>query len=185
MDVLQREVDTWTAPVASTLQEQSWRVPDLPVEGFQAGAWAAGDHQPKSEKGLEQLRPSNVGDLPNRLSATTTSCQERAAEDASPAMARLCACRDNDASPDAVAELRALYVATASWSSGLGGRLLDEGFARMPQPVQVLWTLQGNTRARGFYERRGFQLDGAHRVRQLGGSADEVHYRRVRPAVAS
>lgn len=98
------------------------------------------------------------------------------------AMARLCGCRDEDGVPEAVAELRALYVAPGSWARGLGGRLLDEGFARMPQPVQVLWTLEGNTRARRFYERRGFVLEGAGRVRNLGEAASEVRYHRRRPA---
>ncbi len=100
------------------------------------------------------------------------------------AMARLCGSRDGDASAEAVAELRALYVAPRSWSGGLGGRLLDEGFARMPQPVQVLWTLEGNTRARGFYERRGFVLDGAQRIREITGSAVEVRYRHDGPTAS-
>lgn len=96
-------------------------------------------------------------------------------------MARLSGGRDDDTPPAEVTELCALYVAPAHWAAGLGGRLLDEGFARTPQPVQVLWTLSGNARARGFYERRGFALDGAHRGRGLGPGATEVRYRRTRP----
>ncbi len=101
------------------------------------------------------------------------------------AMARLSRCRDDDARVDDVAELRALYVAPGSWSNGLGSRLLDEGFARMEQTLQVLWTLEGNSRARAFYERRGFVLDGARRTRELIGAAVEVRYRRRRPVAVA
>lgn len=97
------------------------------------------------------------------------------------AMARLLVCRDHDLDPDTTAELRALYVSPGLWSTGQGGPLLDAGYARMPHPLQVLWTLEGNSRARAFYERRGFVADGATRVRDLGGPAREVRYRRPRP----
>ncbi|HEU0100989.1 MAG TPA: GNAT family N-acetyltransferase [Mycobacteriales bacterium] len=97
------------------------------------------------------------------------------------AMARLSPCGDDDLDPATTAELRALYVDPGSWATGLGGRLLDEGFGRLPHPLQVLWTLEGNARARAFYERRGFVRDGAGKVRDLGGPAREVRYRRPRP----
>lgn len=97
------------------------------------------------------------------------------------AMARLTPCGDDDLDPATTAELRALYASPGTWSTGLGGRLLDEGFGRLPHPLQVLWTLGGNARARAFYERRGFTADGATKVRDLGGPAVEVRYRRSRP----
>ena len=95
-------------------------------------------------------------------------------------MARLGPSRDG-LDPATTAELKALYVSPRAWSTGVGGQLLDAGFARLPHPQQVLWTLEGNTRARRFYERRGFVADGTTDVRDLGGPATEVRYRRACP----
>ena len=95
------------------------------------------------------------------------------------AFAALLPCRDDDLDPATTTELAALYVDPACWSQGLGARLLDAGFARASAPLHVLWTLQGNTRARRFYERRGFVADGAQRELDLGGPVAEVRYRRA------
>ena len=88
---------------------------------------------------------------------------------------------DEDLDPATTAELRTLYVAPSAWGTGVGGRLLDEGFALLPHPQQVLWTLERNASARRFYERRGFVHDDRSRVLDLGGPVVEVHYRRARP----
>jgi GNAT superfamily N-acetyltransferase len=84
--------------------------------------------------------------------------------------------RDDDV-PEA-AELLALYIDPDLRSSGIGGRLLNGGFARMPQPVQILWTLEGNAPARAFYERRGFVTDGAQKELDVPGRPLEIRYRR-------
>ena len=80
------------------------------------------------------------------------------------------------------AELASLYVEPDLRGAGLGGALLEEGFARMPQPQQVLWTFEDNAPARRFYERRGFALDGGRQVLPILGDPVEVRYRRVSPA---
>lgn len=85
----------------------------------------------------------------------------------------------DDDVPDA-AELRGLYVEPGRRSTGIGGLLLDAGFARMPQRVQTLWTLEGNAPARRFYERRGFVTDGAQKVFDVPGQPIEIRYRRTR-----
>ncbi|MGH3257834.1 MAG: GNAT family N-acetyltransferase [Streptosporangiaceae bacterium] len=84
-----------------------------------------------------------------------------------------------------VAELYALYVHPAWWSTGTGRALMD----RVLDTVTVagylsvrLWVLRDNFRARRFYERAGFAPDGAsHTLNGLGG-VTEVRYRRVLPA---
>lgn len=86
--------------------------------------------------------------------------------------------RDEDV-PEA-AELLGLYVDPDRHSTGIGGGLIDAGFARMPQPVQILWTLAGNASARAFYERRGFVTDGAEKVLDVPGQPLEIRYRRIR-----
>lgn len=61
------------------------------------------------------------------------------------------------------AELYGLYVDPATWSQGAGAalmrvtleRLADRGFHEA-----ILWVLEDNPRARGFYERRGWHPDG-------------------------
>lgn len=85
---------------------------------------------------------------------------------------------------DAVAELASLYVEPDLRRSGLGSALLEEGFGRMPQLLEVLWTLEGNTPARRFYEKHGFLADGARRVLRMPGEPIEVRYRRRSPRLA-
>ena len=80
------------------------------------------------------------------------------------------------------AELASLYVEPALRGGGLGRALLEEGFARMAQPVQVLWTFEENAPARAFYERRGFAADGARKALAMLGEPVEVRYRRLSPA---
>jgi GNAT superfamily N-acetyltransferase len=85
--------------------------------------------------------------------------------------------RDDDL--DDAAELAALYVDPDLRYGGIGTALLQAGFARMPQPLQVLWVLEANAPGRRFYERHGFRPDG-HRVpaERIPGSPAEVRYRR-------
>ena len=80
---------------------------------------------------------------------------------------------------DGAAELASLYVDPARRGTGLGRALLEEGFARMPQREQVLWTFERNAPARGFYERLGFRLDGGRQVLPMLGDPVEVRYRRL------
>jgi GNAT superfamily N-acetyltransferase len=81
-----------------------------------------------------------------------------------------------------VAELYALYVGPAWWSTGTGRALMDRVLARTCaaryQSV-VLWVLLDNTRARRFYERAGFTPDGATHVLERLGGVTEVRYRRA------
>ncbi|MFJ7771899.1 GNAT family N-acetyltransferase [Streptomyces sp. NPDC097107] len=78
------------------------------------------------------------------------------------------------------AELYALYVDTGRFGTGVGQALLREsvrrctaaGHARM-----LLWVLEGNARARRFYERSGFRADGAEEPFEVDGVAvPEVRY---------
>ena len=79
------------------------------------------------------------------------------------------------------AELYALYVTPAWWSTGAGRdlmrRVLEETRAG-GYPQIILWVLEENARARQFYERSGFRLDGrSYRPDWLGG-VTEVCYAR-------
>jgi len=95
--------------------------------------------------------------------------------------AMLLPCRDEDL-PEA-GELAAMYVEPGHQAKGLGSALLTADLALMPQPVQSLWVLEGNSPARRFYERHGFAADGARDVLARGsGEAPELRYRRPRIA---
>ena len=92
--------------------------------------------------------------------------------------------RDEDL-PAGLGEVHALYVAPAAWGRGTGGALLDAALAELAADGcsgAVLWTLEGNARARGFYERRGWRADGAAKLQELPGAAlAEVRYRHDPP----
>ena len=81
-----------------------------------------------------------------------------------------------------VAELYALYVRPAWWSTGTGRALMDQVLAKASTAGYrciALWVLEDNSRARRFYERAGFAPDGAsHLLRDLGGIT-EIRYRRA------
>ena len=80
-----------------------------------------------------------------------------------------------------VAELYALYVRPAWWSTGTGRALVDRVLARTSEAGYrsvTLWVLRDNRRARRFYERAGFTPDGATNVLAGLGGVTELRYRR-------
>jgi GNAT superfamily N-acetyltransferase len=81
-----------------------------------------------------------------------------------------------------VAELYALYVHPARWSTGTGRALMDQVLTKVRAAGYAsitLWVLEANARARRFYARAGFTPDGArHLLDDLGGVA-EIRYRRT------
>ena len=83
-----------------------------------------------------------------------------------------------------VAELYALYVRPAWWSTGTGRALTERVLARSARAGYssiTLWVLRDNRRARRFYERAGFAPDGAtNELTRLGGVI-ELRYRRTLP----
>ena len=81
-----------------------------------------------------------------------------------------------------VAELYALYVRPAWWSTGTGRALMDRVLARSAAAGYssiTLWVLRDNVRARRFYERAGFAGDGARHVLDNLGGVTEIRYRRA------
>lgn len=95
--------------------------------------------------------------------------------------------RDDDLppGPDGLAvagEVRSLYVDPSVQGGGLGAALLDAAvdlLVAQGSAELVLWVVEGNTRARRFYERRGWVADGARKVHTVADEGlPEVRYRR-------
>jgi GNAT superfamily N-acetyltransferase len=81
-----------------------------------------------------------------------------------------------------VAELYALYVHPAWWSTGTGRALMDQVLAKVRAAGYgciTLWVLEANARARRFYQRAGFIPDGARHVLDDLGGVTEIRYRRA------
>ncbi len=56
--------------------------------------------------------------------------------------------------------LEALYTAEAAQQLGIGVRLLNKALRSNPSSDVILWCAEGNDKARQFYEKHNFQLDG-------------------------
>lgn len=93
--------------------------------------------------------------------------------------------RDADARP-ALAELYAIYLEQAAAGTGIAEALMASALGEMASQgfdEATLWVLGQNPRARRFYERGGWRLDGAAKtVNLLGSVLEAVRYRRVVPA---
>lgn len=71
---------------------------------------------------------------------------------------------DEDLVGQRAAELHTLYVRPSCWGGGVGSTLLTSALRQMRawwHEVAVVWSLEVNVRARRFYLRHGFELDGA------------------------
>ena len=90
------------------------------------------------------------------------------------------ASRDADAGAK-VGELISIYLRPELWNRGVGHQLHAAGMASLAARFEqaTLWVLEGNARARAFYERQGWQPDGAVKRDTLADAeVTEVRYRR-------
>lgn len=80
-------------------------------------------------------------------------------------------------------ELYAIYALPEAWGTGAGTALLAAGVQVLREAgfrEAILWVLDDNPRARRFYEREGWRLDGAVKEDEhLGVRVAEVRYRLV------
>jgi GNAT superfamily N-acetyltransferase len=78
-------------------------------------------------------------------------------------------------------ELYAIYTLPEAWGSGAGPALMHAAVEQLRADgcvEPVLWVLEDNPRARRFYEREGWFLDGARKEDDfLGVRVAEVRYR--------
>ncbi len=91
---------------------------------------------------------------------------------------------EHDGDPVGLAGCRAgwldgLYVVPASWGTGVGRELHDEVLRRLREGGSArcdLWVLEHNDRARRFYERLGWRLNGETRVVPFPPHPTDVGY---------
>lgn len=77
--------------------------------------------------------------------------------------------------------LSRLYVEPALWGRGLGRRLHDAAIDLLVQKRftdATLWVLEGNQRARSWFERLGWRPTGERKVTYAPASIDDLRYRR-------
>jgi ribosomal protein S18 acetylase RimI-like enzyme len=82
-----------------------------------------------------------------------------------------------DADTVGLGEVYALYVDPDRHQGGVGRTLMADARRRLGEAglsEAILWVLDGNHRARGFYEREGWSPDGATRVEQPYGIVSNV-----------
>ncbi|SEM60779.1 GNAT family N-acetyltransferase [Streptacidiphilus jiangxiensis] len=81
-----------------------------------------------------------------------------------------------------IGEVHALYVHPDAWFTGTGAALLDAATRRLAESgfhTLTLWVLERNEQARRFYERQGWQPDGATDELRFGGTVlTELRYAR-------
>ena len=63
------------------------------------------------------------------------------------------------AAPDDL-QIDALYIAGQSQRHGIGGLLLDKALSAHPSGDVILWCAEKNGKARRFYEKKNFEVDG-------------------------
>lgn len=89
-------------------------------------------------------------------------------------------CALGPAIEDSWGEVFAIYVDPARWGEGMGRDLLAAGERALAEAGftnAVLWVLDGNARARAFYERQGWSLGKPMRIESIGGrDVNEVRY---------
>jgi GNAT superfamily N-acetyltransferase len=87
-------------------------------------------------------------------------------------------CTSRDADAPGLGEIVALYVDPDRYRGGVGRLLMAEARRRLRDAGftdALLWVLDGNDRATRFYEREGWNPDGATRVEHPYGIVSNVH----------
>lgn len=89
-----------------------------------------------------------------------------------------------DPDEPAAGHLARLYVLPAHWGRGVGTRLyrtaMDDLTARR-FPEATLWVLEGNDRARRWYERLGWRLSDGRKTTYAPAGIEDVQYRIALP----
>ncbi len=157
------------ADAIAQVQVASWRaaykdiVPDEHLDGLDWREWAA----------LRRERLSHPGEV--------RTCVAALEETSRPLVGFVASGPGRDGARDSepVREIYAIYVSPSAWGGGVGRALLERALTAGPTDIPVtLWVLSANIRAREFYEKQGFRVDGAVKtIAMAGRELLEVRYR--------
>lgn len=78
--------------------------------------------------------------------------------------------RDEHLDPNEVGELYAIYLDPSRWDRGYGRRLIvdaEQAMRDLGFSSAMLWVLEGNQRARSFYEAAGWRPDGGRQLERI------------------
>jgi RimJ/RimL family protein N-acetyltransferase len=90
-------------------------------------------------------------------------------------------CRDMD-KEDYCGEIWGIYLLPEYWNKGIGYELINWGLDELKKrnyKKVTLWVLEENLNARRFYEKIGFQHDGAAKEITIGKALKEYRYEKV------
>ena len=90
-----------------------------------------------------------------------------------------------DPDEPATGHLARLYVLPEHWGQGVGTRLYRvamDALAARRFPEATLWVLEGNDRARRWYERLGWRLTDKRKTTYAPAGVEDVQYRIALPA---
>jgi GNAT superfamily N-acetyltransferase len=98
--------------------------------------------------------------------------------------ANVCPSRDSDATSGTVGELASIYLLSSLWGQGFGRQLMAGAISALVEDEfseATLWVLEGNERARRFYQAGGWTSDGTVKQDTIRGFV--VHEARYRLAL--
>ena len=170
-------VDTeWVAQVRAATPDDALGVARVHVRSWQV---AYRGHVPQDY--LDDLRPEDRASRYtfDRSGPTTPTTLIALEEDTICGFVTTGKSRDSDL-PE-LGELLAMYVDPQYWGQGIGRLLMTAARDRLRRAgarEALLWVLDGNERAKRFYEFDGWRQDGSRRALDIGGVAVEtVRYR--------
>jgi len=88
-------------------------------------------------------------------------------------------CRDEDKAETNTGEIHAIYLQASYWNKGYGKQMMDFAINELRNAGYqdaIVWVLEDNNRAKRFYEKYGFVLDGARKEIEIGKTLIEVRY---------
>ena len=157
----------------------------LDVARVHVRAWQVGYRGLLPDEYLSALRPEDraarytLGSLDPSAPATVVAEQNGAIV----GFATVGAARDGGVAN--TGEILALYVDPSTWGLGIGRSLMCEARVILNERGfndAILWLLEGNHRARQFYERDGWRHDDCLRTEEVWGiRVNELRFRRRLP----
>lgn len=88
-------------------------------------------------------------------------------------------CRDSDVNSETTGEIYAMYLLPEYWRKGIGRGMCREAERILKSRAYLqatLWVLEGNKKARRFYDAMGFTADGASKVLNIGRPLKALRY---------